>query len=651
MTSSDRFSSEQASSEIGHLDHSFTNPIGWTTVPAAINILPREIHGGVHHDLILPDTVTFALRAPHKPYVSLVGDFNGWDTLANPLVTDGRGTWWVTLANPGPTRYGYFVAIDEQSHVWVGDPYATELRWDDEAAWAYLPREQPPFAWTDQNWQTPALRDMVIYELNVRDFAGRWEHNRPKFGDFRAMMDRMDYLADLGINAIELMPIQAFPGRSSWGYNPVFYFSIADVYGSPEDLKRFVDRCHARGIAVILDVAFNHAWGDHPYYHYYPPMYGEDGEQLTNWNPFFHHTPQAVNMWGGLDWNHFSPDTTRYFQDIVRFWLTEYHLDGFRFDWVCGVDYDDGQPMQPGFHPYHGIGAICWAARETKPDCVLIGEFWQLDGTHSDKTASKMVRETEMDAAWNGRFHHTLERVINQRWQWEQQDVRRAIAGYAQDGYDSPVQLINFTCSHDEVRPEHEIKFYSGRHIDLPEGMTLQQAAVVKAQLGLVLLFTAPGVPMIYAGQEFAEDTPRTIDFLPLNWEKLEMPDRAQHVDLVRSLIRLRRTHAALRSDNIHVYPISFAEKKLICYDRRSGELESQCFDFVVVALNFDNISRIVTLKLPNPGVWLDVISGRKHRLRRKQVRLTLRPWGAAVLVPVPDPTAITPALDNTGEN
>ena len=89
-----------------------------------------------------PDTVTFALRAPYKPYVSLVGDFNGWDTRANPLVTDGRGTWWMTMAHPGPTRYGYFVAIDEQSHTWVGDPYATQLRWDDDAPWAYLPSDR-----------------------------------------------------------------------------------------------------------------------------------------------------------------------------------------------------------------------------------------------------------------------------------------------------------------------------------------------------------------------------------------------------------------------------------------------------------------------------------------------------------------------------
>jgi 1,4-alpha-glucan branching enzyme len=256
----------------------------------------------------------------------------------------------------------------------------------------------------------------VIHELCVRDFGGRWERNRGRLGTFRDLLAKIDYLADLGINAIEVMPVQAFPGESSWGYNPVFPFAPARAYGTPEDLRRVVDACHARGIAVLLDVAFNHAWGQHPWYRIYPPMYSPNGDWLANWNPFFHQTPQAVNAWGGLDWNHFVPETTRYFQDAVRYWLSEYHVDGFRFDWVCGVDYDSKEPMRPGFHPYHGIKAVAWAARQAKPDCILIGEFWQLDGTHPDKTASKLVAETDLDAVWGFVFDLKLYSVIYILW-------------------------------------------------------------------------------------------------------------------------------------------------------------------------------------------------------------------------------------------
>ena len=595
---------------------------------SADGMLPQDIHGGVHADLFGSGTVTFVLRAPHKPYVSLVGDFNGWNTRANPLVTDGRGTWWTTLRHPGATRYGYFVAIDEQAHAWVGDPYARELRWNHEGPWAHLPAAARPFAWTDATWQTPPLRELVIYELNVRDFCGAWQRDHPVYGTFRDLQRRVAYLAELGVNAVELMPIQAFPGESSWGYNPVFYFAPARVYGSCDDLKRLVDLCHAHGLAVILDVAFNHAWGEHPYYHYYPPMYDAEGQQLANWNPFFHHTPQSVNMWGGLDWDHFRPDTTRYFQDAVRYWLREFHVDGFRFDWVCGVDYDASNPMAPGFNPYHGISAIAWAAKQAKPDCILIGEYWQLDGTHPEKTAAKLVQETPLDAVWNGHFHHTVDDIINQRWQWEQQDIFRAIGGFRDDGYSAATQLVNFTCSHDEVRPEHELKYYTGRHIPRPDGLTLAEIALRKAMLGLIALFTAPGIPMLYAGQEFGEDTPRTIDFLPLDWDKLDQPRHRVHYDAVRKLIRLRRTNPALRSDHIRFYDNDFAGEKLVRYDRWSEQ-----GGHVAVALNFDACTQTTTLQVPTPGVWLDVVSGTRHQAR-KTVDVTLAAWQGAILVP-----------------
>src|SRR5690606_24052205 len=143
------------------------------------------------------------------------------------------------------------------AHAWVGDPYAREVHWDKSGPWAYLPAaeelaQRQNFVWSDAEWHTPALRDLVIYELGVRDFGGSWVKNRPHFGSFQDIIDRLDYLADLGINAIELMPIQQFPGESSWGYNPVFYFAPARTYGTPELFRKLVDACHRRGIAVIL---------------------------------------------------------------------------------------------------------------------------------------------------------------------------------------------------------------------------------------------------------------------------------------------------------------------------------------------------------------------------------------------------------------
>ncbi len=593
--------------------------------------LPVDVRGGAHANLMGEGTVTFVLHVPAKPYVSLVGDFNDWDARAHRMVTDGSGTWWITLPHPGPTRYGYYVAIDDQAHAWVGDPYAKEVRWDGDEGHAYLPAPEPAFVWSDQAWQTPALRDLVIYELCVRDFAGEWRDDKPHYGTFRGLMDRLDYLVSLGVNAVELMPILAFPGDSSWGYNPVFYFAPAQAYGSPADFKALVDACHRRGLAVILDVAFNHAWGEHPYYRVYPPMYGEKGEWLADWNPYFHHTPADVNMWGGVDWDHFTPITTRYFQDVVRHWLQEYHVDGFRFDWVCGVDYDSGDPMRAGFNPFHGISALAWAARQTKPDCILCGEFWTLPSANPAKNASSMVTQTEVDASWNGRFHHTLELVLNQRWEWEKQDICRAIGGYREDGYWMASQVINFTASHDEVRPEHEIKYYSWQNMQRPPGMSVPELALRKAKLGLVALFGAPGVPLIYAGQEYGEDAPRTIDFCPLNWDRLDRASHHRHMELVQRLVAARKRSAALRGDHILFAEDDFARDRVVRWQRTEPGGET-----ALVALNFGETARQVSVDVPYAGLWYEVVGGHVRRLEAGPASFELGPWQGVLLTSPP---------------
>ena len=593
------------------------------------------LRGGYHPELLAPGTVTFVLRAPFKPFVSLVGDFNEWNSRANIMTTEGEGIWWTTIPNPGPTRYGFYVAMDEQSHVWVGDPYAYEVHWGNTGPWAYLPdatvlARRQTFPWTDAAWKTPPLRDLVIYELGVRDFGGKWVANQPRYGTFHDVVERLDYLAELGINAIELMPIQQFPGESSWGYNPVFYFAPARAYGSPDDLMQLIDACHGRGIAVILDVVFNHAWGDHPYYQIYPPLYSPKGEWLPDLNPFFHHTPSSINMWGGVDWDHFTGETTAYFQDVVRHWIAQYHVDGFRFDWVGGVDYHSSNPMSTGFDPYHGISAICWAARQAKPDVILIGEYWPLPGTHPEKTAAKLVGETEMDAVWNGFFHHTIEDVLVQRWQWETRDIFRAAGGFREQGFWRADQVVNYTCSHDEVRPVHEVLFYARQHIQKPEVFSWTEVALRKALVGLIALFAAPGVPMLWMGQEYGEDLPRTIDFLPLKWDKLQKEPYRSHWKAVRRLVHARRAHAGLRSDQIEFFVDDFARTQVMRFRRWNTESD----DHALVAINFSHEQRETSLCFPWDGAWHEVVAGRTHSVKNGRRTFTLEPWSGRLYVP-----------------
>jgi 1,4-alpha-glucan branching enzyme len=338
-------------------------------------------------------------------------------------------------------------------------------------------------------------------------------------------------------------------------------------------------------------------------------------------------------MWGGVDWDHFTPVTTRYFQDAVRFWLQEYHVDGFRFDWVCGVDYDSNNPMQPGFDPYHGISAICWAARQVKPDCLLIGEFWQLEGTHPEKSAVKLVHETPMDACWNGLFHHTLDTVINQRWEWDKRDIWRALGGFRDEGYQTATQVVNYTCSHDEVRPEHELKYYSAGYIKRPDGMSVAEMVLIKAQLGLTALLASPGVPLIYSGQEFGDDSPRTIDFCPINWEKLKRTAHQQHLELVSRLVAARRAYPALRSDNVHFEVDDFLNQHTVRFQRWDDQGA-----MVLCALNFSDEPRTVSLEVPKAGVWREIITDCVLQLKAGSEQFDLPPWRGLILAPVSTP-------------
>jgi len=260
----------------------------------------------------------------------------------------------------------------------------------------------------------------------------------------------------------------------------------------------------------------------------------------------------------------------------------------------------------------------------------LCGEFWPLPSTNAAKTAASLVAATELDACWNGRFHHTMEQVLNQRWEWEKQDIFRAIGGYRDDGYRLASQVVNFTASHDEVRPEHEIKYYSWQNMQRPAGMGVPELALRKAKLGLVTLFAAPGVPMIYAGQEFGEDAPRTIDFCPINWDRLDRISHHRHFELVQRLIAARRRSPALRGDHILFAENDFARDHVVRWRRTDPG-----GDTALAAVNFGETVRQVVLEIPNAGDWHEIVSDHVQHLAEGPATFTLEPWQSVLLVSV----------------
>ncbi|MFN8395129.1 MAG: alpha-amylase family glycosyl hydrolase [Bacteroidia bacterium] len=308
--------------------------------PVSIAAQPTGSRDGINY--VDDSTVTLVLLAPYKNYVYLIGDFNDWQMDPAFLMNrtpDGMRYWYtLTGLNPGQEyRFQYFV--DHQ--IKIGDPYAEKVLdpYNDNGVnnlvypnlidypdgktteiVTILQTAKPEYNWQVNNFQRPDNRDLVIYELLIRDFGIRH--------DYQTLIDSLGYLSRLGINAIELMPINEFDGNQSWGYGPAFYFAPDKYYGTETKLKTFIDSCHARGIAVILDGVFNHMFGQSPFLRLYQDR--ATGEPLAN-NLWFNQTaPHPLGV--GYDLNHSSGYTQALVDSAMSYWAQEYRIDGFRLD-------------------------------------------------------------------------------------------------------------------------------------------------------------------------------------------------------------------------------------------------------------------------------------------------------------------------------
>lgn len=331
-------------------------------------------------------SATFVLFAPGKSSVVLLGDFNSYTPSNEYLMKRDGDYFWTTVEGLDiGTEYGYQFLVD--GAIKVGDPYAKKIldpwndKWIDATVYPDLKPypsqytsdivsvfqlDKPEYAWTVTDFDRPAENSLAIYELLIRDFS--------EAGSIDAVTEKLDYLETLGINAIELMPIQEFDGNDSWGYNPCFYFAADKAYGTEEAYKRFIDECHKRGIAVILDVVFNHATGQFPW----AKMWWDSGANKTAPdNPFFN--VDAPHNWSVFhDFKHLYPKTRSYFKDVLKYWLEEYKVDGFRFDLTKGFVQNPGNYDAGGYSAERItiLSDYATAIREVEHDAYVIFEHF-----------------------------------------------------------------------------------------------------------------------------------------------------------------------------------------------------------------------------------------------------------------------------------
>jgi 1,4-alpha-glucan branching enzyme len=503
--------------------------------------------------------------------------------------------WSADVAGASPGQQYRYVLTTSPALPPRVDPYARNVvdggSADANAAVVY---DEQAFDWGTASWNSPGWTELVIYELHVKSFSVA---PGAGIGTFADVIAKLPYLQSLGISAIELLPVAEFEGTYGWGYNPGVPFSVALGYGGPDGLKSLVRAAHEAGIAVILDVVYNHfgpqdsiLWvfdGQGPGWeggiYFYGTRWPGDGR------------PQA-NGWGSRP-DYGRPEVRQFIRDNALAWLQDYRVDGLRFDATAWIRSIDGSGAADQVIPDGALllQEVNGDIDRTQPWKLTIAEDLRGDASITSPVASG---GSGFDSQWDSDFLWAVRSTVETASD-DQRDMN-LIASQLQRRFGAAASTrVIYTESHDadgngrtrlpaEIDPAQPDSWWSKK----------------RSTLAAALVFTAPGIPMIFQGQEFLNQNPFVQEPIPpLDWT--DATQYAGILQLYRDLIQLRRdwqhTTRGLKGDGLHVFHINNSDK-LIAYHRWS---EGGPLDDVVVALNFANRGYTsYTIGLPRPGQW-----------------------------------------------
>ena len=518
----------------------------------------------------------FGIWAPKAKKIALK-----WRDQVLPMEGPNRRGWW-TLEVP-EAEYGdrYAFLLDDEP-----DPYPDprSLRQPDGVHGASELYDHTGFEWHDQLWRGSPKVGAIIYELHIGTFS--------KEGTFDSAIPHLKYLADLGVTHVEVMPVAAWAGQQGWGYDGVALFATHEHYGGPDGLKRFVDACHSLGLSVIMDVVYNH--------------FGPVGNYATKFAPYLNpdrNTPwgDAVNLDAGG-----SDEVRRFFVDNALMWLKDYHCDGLRFDAVHAfIDLSSVHFMEQLSIEVERLGA------------TLAKEFYLI--AESDLNDPRVVRSREangygMDSQWSDDFHHALFSLLYEPEEGEGgyyqdfgllRDLHKSLKhAYVYDGQYSKYRKRRHGRPADGLSAHHFVHFDQNHDQvgNRAKGERLEHlAGLDAAKVAIGLLITAPYVPMLFMGEEWATSAPfmyfadhedeemrkkvaegrkrefaafgfggevpdpedeKTYESSKLNWEEQGEGKHAEMLAWVRSLIKLRRQTIALNDGDMHHIFVSTDEQK-----------------------------------------------------------------------------------------
>jgi 1,4-alpha-glucan branching enzyme len=519
----------------------------------------------------MTNPIEFSLFAPHNNAACLVGDFSDWNDIPMEKGKDGFFRATVDLED-GKYHYKFRIQskswfVEPDTWIDINDPYATDI--DNPTQNSVLrikdgQRIVDTYVWKNDDKPLPADHELVIYEMHVGDFSGG-EDDPYARGQYKHVLEKLDYLCELGVNALELMPVKEYPGDHSWGYNPRYFFATESSYGTTAQLKELVDECHARGIRVMIDGVYNHSETDCPL------------TQIDH-DYWYHHEPRDLDNSWGPEFNYELYDEAidtyparRFIGDTVRFWISEYHIDGIRYDAAKHIENYD---------------FMHWLVAETKKTAGS-KPFYNV-AEHIPEVPEITNVDGPMDGCWHETFYHTVLAHISGET-FDLESLKNALDARRQ-GFMGVTNVVNYLTNHDH---NHLLAELGDRQI-------FDEAAFKRAKLGAVLLMTAFGVPLIWMGEEFGEYKPKTIESAKIDWTLLGNDQNKGLFDYYKGLIALRKDNHALYAENIDFFHED-PDSKVVAYVRWNEEGSR-----VVVVANFSDqfLGGYTVPNFPDNGQW-----------------------------------------------
>ncbi len=508
---------------------------------------------------------TFRVWAPNADKVFVVGDFNDWNDEELELESEDNGYWAGTtdLAKEGD-QYKYLIYNGENSF-YRNDPYAFEVTNSDGNSII----RNLDFDWEGDDYQLPSWNKLVIYELHV----GTFNRKQPdQVGTFDDVIEKLPYLQKLGINCIELLPVAEFAGGISWGYNPAHPFAVEQDYGGPDALYRLVKAAHQHGIGVIMDVVYNH----------FGPS-DVDLWQFDGWSAndkggiYFYNDHRSDTPWGDTRPDYGRAEVRQYIRDNALMWIEKYHCDGLRMDATSYIRYEGGglgldTEILEGIMLMRDINS---EISQKYPNVLTVAEDLKSQSIVTNPPENGGIG---YGTQWDMNFVHPVREVITNPTD-EGRDLQKIIDAlefrYEKDAFSRVV----YTESHDEVangkaRVPEEIQ----------PGDAESEFAKKRAILGIILTLTAPGIPMIFQGQEFIEDE-YFQDTEGLDWSKYEKMKGIERMitDLIHFRTNTIEGFGGLAGQDIEITHFN-QDNKILAYKRTESGNEP-----VLVILNFSS--------------------------------------------------------------